>query len=258
MPKNNIFSSNSSVSGVGQTVLNQNVAQALNNVTAGTGQVYGTSGQLNSIKAVDTSITDSLSSRIDEIERRQIDLSDAFKNIEALDRNKVYTIVVHSDRCFVDSGVWEQVAKSIIGQFAAHNVAVIPLLVQPGMSISIGEESGLQECIDQLVSKQQLEDKIRSIVADYNYELTEEQKEELEEAYYEFKSALEDTDKYRYISVVDENIDKLEEIFNKQFDGEERGSFYDMGQQIKRWIIVNIAMLFKLRDDKVLDKYFIK
>lgn len=160
MPKNNIFSSNSSVSGIGQTVLNQNVAQALNNVTAGKGQVYATSGQLNSIKAVDTSITDSLSSRIDEIERWQIDLSDAFRNIEGLDRNKVYTIVVHSDRRFVDSGVWEQVAKSIIGQFAAHNVAVIPLLVQPGMSISIGEESGLQECIDQLVSKQQLEEKI--------------------------------------------------------------------------------------------------
>lgn len=105
---------------------------------------------------------------------------------------------------------------------------------------------------------EQLEDKIRSIVTDYNYELTEEQKEELEDAYYEFKSALEDTDKYRYISVMDENIDKLEEIFNRQFDGEERGSFYDMGQQIKRWIIVNIAMLFKLRDDKVLDAYFIK
>lgn len=50
----------------------------------------------------------------------------------------------------------------------------------------------------------------------------------------------------------------IAELMYAPWDGEERGSFYDMGQQIKRWIIVNIAMLFKLRDDKVLDKYFIK
>lgn len=46
MPKNNIFSSNSSVSGVGQTVLNQNVAQALNNVTAGKGRFMALLGNL--------------------------------------------------------------------------------------------------------------------------------------------------------------------------------------------------------------------
>ncbi len=84
-----------------------------------------------------------LAEKVDDISKLHIDIGNAvIENVQALDRNKVYSVIVSGD---YNRDQMKAIKHALIENFAAHNVAVVVLFSKEKDGIVFAAEEEIRE-----------------------------------------------------------------------------------------------------------------
>lgn len=87
---------------------------------------------------------------------------------------------------------------------------------------------------------------------DINDSYGDDVKNAVDELFEDFYFEIKMSDKYRIVSVVDDYAERICDEMSIDFDTESWNSFYEAGETLNGQLVVNLAMLQKIRDEEIL------